>query len=83
MQKNKVRGTECYKVSPIYISFWGTYWSIQAQMTLDILIFLINMIYFVKARQYKIADYMEKHEIVNEIKSRITKAFIKRSKCAD
>ena len=46
-------------------------------MTLDILIFLIIITYFVKADQYELADYMRKHEIVNKIKSKITRAFIK------
>ena len=46
-------------------------------MTLDILIFLIIMTYFVKDGQYKLAEYMKKHEIVNKIESRITRAFIK------
>ena len=41
------------------------------------------MTYFVKASQYKLADYMKKNEIVNKIKSRITRAFIQVSKCAD
>ena len=52
-------------------------------MTLDILIFLIIMIYFVEASQYELADFMKKHQIVNKIKSRITRAFINVSKCAD
>ena len=52
-------------------------------MTTDILIFLIIMTYFVKAGQYKLADYLEKHEIVNKIKSRLTTVYIKVSKCAD
>ena len=46
-------------------------------MTLDILIFLIIMTYFVKAGQYELADYMKKHEIVKKKKSQITRAFIK------
>ena len=41
------------------------------------------MTYFVKTGRYESADYMKKHEIVNEIKSRITRALIKVSKCAD
>ena len=41
------------------------------------------MTYFVKASPYELADYMKKHEIVNKIKSRINRAFIKISKCAD
>ena len=52
-------------------------------MTLDILIFLIIMTYFVKAGQYQLANNMKKHEMVNKIKWRITKTFIKVSKCAD
>ena len=53
-------------------------------MTFDILIFLLIMTYFVKAGQYELADHMQKkHEIVIKIKSRITKAFMKVSKCAD
>ena len=45
-------------------------------MTLDILIFVIIMTYFVKAGQFELADYMKKHKIENKIKSRITRAFI-------
>ena len=41
------------------------------------------MPYFVKAGQYELADYMKKHEIVNEIKYGITRAFITVSTCAD
>ena len=52
-------------------------------MTLDILIFLIIMTYFVKAGQYELADYTKKHEIVSKIESGITRAFIKVSKCAN
>ena len=36
-------------------------------MTLDILILLIIMTYFVKDGQYELADYVKKHEIVNKI----------------
>ena len=49
-------------------------------MTLDILIFLIIMTYY---DLIELADYMKKHEIVNKIKSRITRTVIKVSKCAD
>ena len=35
-----------------------------------------------KIGQYKLAVYMKKHEIVNKIKSRLTRAFIKVSKRA-
>ena len=42
-------------------------------MTHDILIFLIIMTYFMKAGQNELADYMKKHKIVNQIKSRITR----------
>ena len=52
-------------------------------MTLDILILLIIMIYFVKDGQYELADYMKKHEIVNKIEFRLTRAFIKVSKRSD
>ena len=43
---------------------------------IDILIFFIIIAYFVKAGHYELADYMKKHEIVNKIKSRITRASI-------
>ena len=46
-------------------------------MTLDILILLIIMTYFVKDGQYEVADYMKKHEIVIKIVSRLTRAFVK------
>ena len=36
-------------------------------MTLDILLFLSSMTYFVKEGQNELADYMKKHEIVNKI----------------
>ena len=42
-----------------FFPFQGS-WSIKAHMTLDILIFPIIMTYFVKAGQYKLADYMKK-----------------------
>ena len=35
-------------------------------MTLDILIFLIILPYFVKVSQNELADYMKKHEIVKK-----------------
>ena len=41
------------------------------------------MNYLVKAGQYELADYMKKHEIVNRIYAKITRAFIKVSKYAD
>ena len=37
----------------------------------------MTYMYFVKAGQYELAGYVEKHEIVNIIKSRLTRAFIK------
>ena len=52
-------------------------------MTLDILILLIIMTYFVKDGQYELADYMKKHEIVNKIESRLTRAFTTVSKRSD
>ena len=52
-------------------------------MTLDILILLIIITYFVKDGQYKLADYMKKHEIVNKIESRLTRVFMNVSKRAD
>ena len=52
-------------------------------MTLDILILVIIMTYFVKAGQYELADYIKKHEFVKIIKSKIIRAFIKVLKCAD
>ena len=52
-------------------------------MTLDILILLIIMTYFVKDSQYELADYIKKHETVNKIQSRLTRAFIKASKRTD
>ena len=68
-------GTECYKLSPM---------SIQTRITqVDILIFFIIMKYLVKAGQYELVDYMKKHEIVNRIYAKITRAFIKVSKYAD
>ena len=41
------------------------------------------MTYFVKNGQYELADYMKKHEIVNKIESRLTRALIRVSKRAD
>ena len=58
--------------------FQGPSWTILAHMTLDILILLIIMTYFVKDGQYELADYMRKHEIVNKIVYRLTRAFINR-----
>ena len=52
-------------------------------MTLDNLVFLIIMTYFVTSGQYELTDYMKKHKIVNKIESRLTRAFIKVSKRAD
>ena len=52
-------------------------------MTLDIFILLIIMNYFVKDGQCKLADYVEKHEIVNKIESRLTRTLTKVSKYAD
>ena len=52
-------------------------------MTLDILIFFTIMTYFVKAGLYELANYIKKQEIVNKIGSKITRAFIKVSKCAE
>ena len=53
-------------------------------MILDIFVSLIIMTYFVKAGQFELADFMKKNnEIVNKIKSGITRAFIKVSKCVD
>ena len=52
-------------------------------MTLEILILLIIMTYFVKEGQYELADYMKKHETINKIESRLTRAFINVSKGAD
>ena len=40
------------------------------------------MTYFVKDGQYGVVDYMKKHEILNKIESRLTRAFIKVSKRA-
>ena len=52
-------------------------------MTLDILILLIIITYFVKDSQYELANYMKKHEIVNKIESKFTWALIKVLKRAD
>ena len=76
-------GTECYKLSSISMLFQGPSWSIEAHMTLDILVFLIIMTYFVKDGQYELADYRKNHEIVNKIEPSTTRAFIKVSKRAD
>ena len=46
-------------------------------MTLDILILLIIMTYFVGDGQNELADYLKKNKIVNKIESRLTRAFIK------
>ena len=42
-------------------------------MTLDNLVFLIIMTYFVTSGQYELADHMKKHKIVNKIESRLTR----------
>ena len=47
---------------------------------MKLLIFFEIMTYFVEDGQYELADYIKKHEIVNKIESRITRAFIKISK---
>ena len=47
---------------------------------MKLLIFFEIMTYFVEDGQYELADYIKKHEIVNKIASRITRAFIKISK---
>ena len=52
-------------------------------MTVDILILLRIMTYFVKGDQYELADYMKKHVIVNKIESRFTIASIRVLKRAD
>ena len=43
----------------------------------SLLVNFIIMTFFVKAGQYELTDYMKKHEIVNKIKYKITRAFIK------
>ena len=56
----KSGGTDCYKLSPISSLFQGPSWSTWTHMTLDIMILLIIMTYFLKDGQYELADYIKK-----------------------
>ena len=84
MHENKVRGNGMLQaVTHFYFVAGSPLVNLSPYDTWS-LIFLIIMTYFVKAGQYyELADYMKKHEIVNKIKSRITRIVIKVSKYAD